>query len=210
MNATAIGPLTGIVFVVLVIVAVLVGGETPGTDESAREIVDFYLENDDEQALASTLVALGCVALLFFLGSLRRALRAAAGDEGGLSTVVLVGGVVIVVGSSIFAGIGFTLGDAADELPRSAILTLNALNTDMFFTVAVGTAVFNLSLGLAILRHGGLPRPLGWVALVIGIVGLTPLAFFAFLATAIMIVWASIALAMKSDTTAGSPSVANP
>jgi hypothetical protein len=210
MNATAIGPLTGIVFVVLAIVAVLVGGETPGTDDSAREIVDFYLENDDEQALASTLVALGCVALLFFLGSLRRALRAAAGDEGGLSTVVLVGGVVIAVGSSIFAGIGFTLGDAADELPRSAILTLNALNSDMFFTVAVGTAVFNLSLGLAILRHGGLPRPLGWVALVIGVAGMTPLGFFAFLATGIVIVWASIALAMKSDTTAGSPSVANP
>ena len=210
MNARAVGPLTGIIFVVLVIVAVLIGGETPGTDDSAREIVDFYLDNDDAQALASALVALGCVALIFFLGSLRRALRAAAGDEGGLSTVVLLGGVVIAVGISIFAGIGFTLADAADELPRSAILTLNALNSDMFFTVAVGTAVFNLALGLAILRHGGLPRPLGWVALVIGIAGLTPLGFFAFLATGIVIVWASVALVRKPDTASASPSVAGP
>ena len=210
MNAKAIGPLTGVIFVVLVIVAVLIEGETPSTDDSAREIVDFYLDNDDAQALASALVALGSVALIFFLGSLRRALRAAAGDEGGLSTVVLVGGVVIAVGISIFAGIGFTLADAADELPRSAILTLNALNSDMFFTVAVGTAVFNLALGLAILRHGGLPRPLGWVALVIGITGVTPLGFFAFLATGIVIVWASVALARKPDTGAGSPAVASP
>jgi hypothetical protein len=209
MSAKAIGPLTGILFVILVIVAFLVSGETPSTDDSPQEIVDFYLDNDGSQQAASALLALGCVALIFFLGSLRRALRAAPGDEGGLSTVVLVGGLVIAVGASIFAGIGFTLGDAADELPPSAILTLNALNSDMFFTVAVGTAVFNLGLGLAILRHGGLPRALGWVALVIGIAGLTPAGFFAFLATGIVVVWASVVLAMRTGAT-GSPSVANP
>lgn len=210
MNAKAIGPLTGILFVVLAIVAYLVGGgEPPGTDDSPREIVDFYLDNDDSQLLASALLALGSVALIFFLGSLRRALRAAAGDEGGLSTVALLGGVVIAVGASIVAWIGFTLGDAADELPTAAILTLNALKSGVYFTVAVGTAVFNLALGLAILRHGGLPRPLGWVALVIGIAALTPL-IFAIQATGIVIVWASIALALKPDTAAGSPSVANP
>ena len=210
MNAKAIGPLTGILFVILVVVAFLVGGETPGTDDPAREVVDFYLDNDDAQAVASALLALGCVALLFFLGSLRRALRAATGDEGGLSTVAVLGGVVMAVGASIFAGIGFTLGDAADELPPAAILTLNALNSDMFFTLAVGAAVFDLALGLAVLRHGGLPRALGWVALVIGIAGLTPLGFFAFLATGIVIVWASLALAMKADTAAESPGTAHP
>ena len=210
MNTKAIGPLTGILFVVLTIVAFLVSGESPGTDDSAREIVDFYLDNDDSQSLAAALLALGCVALIFFLGSLRRALRAAAGDEGGLSTVALLGGVLIAVGASIFAGITFTLGDAADELPPAAILTLNALNSDMFFTLAVGTAVFNLALGLAVLRHGGLPRPLGWVALVIGIVGATPVGFFAFLATGIVIVWASVALVIDLSGQAESPSAANP
>jgi hypothetical protein len=201
MNAKMIGPLTGILFVVLFIVAVLIGGETPDTDDAPGDIVDFYLDNDTEQSLASAVLALGCVALVFFLGTLRRALRAVAGDEGGLSTVVLLGGLVIAVGASIFAGIGFTLGDAADELPPPAILTLNALNSDMFFTVAVGTAVFNLALALAVLRHGGLPRPLGWLALVLGIAGLTPLGFFAFVATGIVIVWASITLAREAGTT---------
>jgi hypothetical protein len=209
MSVKAIGPLTGILFVILAIVAVLISGETPSTDDSPEEIVDFYLDNDDAQSASSAVLALGCVALVFFLGSLRRTLRAAAGDEGGLSTVVLVGGLVIAVGVSIFAGIGFTLGDAADDLPPTAILTLNALNSDMFFTVAVGTAVFNLALALAVLRHGGLPRPLGWVALVLGIVGLTPLGFFAFVGTGIVIVWASVALAMQADTATGSHPAAN-
>jgi hypothetical protein len=196
-------------FVLLVVVAFLIGGETPSTDDSRREIVDFYLQNDDSQAIASAVLAIACVALLFFLGSLRRALRAAPGDGGVLSTVVLLGGALIAVGASIFAGIGLTLGDAADELPAASILTLNALNSDMFFTLAVGTTTFNLALGLAILLHRGLPRALGWVALVIGIAGLTPIAFFAFLATAIVFVWASIALLRRADRVEGSPPVAD-
>lgn len=198
MNAKQIGPLTGILFVVLVIVAFVVGGETPGTDDSAQTIVSFYVDNDSEQSVASALLALACVAFLFFLGSLRRTLRAVAGDEGGLSTVAMLGGLMIVVGASIFAGIGFTLGDTADQLPASAVLTLNALNSDLFFPLAIGTAVFNLGLALAVLRHGGLPRPLGWLALVVGIVGLTPGGFFAFLATGIVVVWASVVLAQHA------------
>jgi hypothetical protein len=198
MNAKQIGPLTGILFVVLVIVAFVVGGESPDVNDSAQTVVSFYVDNGSQQQIAASLLALGCVAYLFFLGSLRRALRAAAGDEGGLSTVVLLGGLMIVVGASIFAGITFTLGDAADDLPAAALMTLNALNSDFFFPVAVGTAVFNLGLALAVLRHGGLPRPLGWLALVVGIAGLTPAGFFAFLAMGIVVVWASIVLAQRA------------
>jgi hypothetical protein len=198
MNAKLIGPLTGILFVVLAIVAFAVGGNTPDVNDSAQDVVSFYVDNDSEQVIAAVLLALGCVALIFFLGSLRLVLRAAAGDQGGLSTVTLLGGLGIAVGVSIFAGIGFTLGDAADDLPASATLALNALNSDLFFPVAVGAATFNLGLGLAVLRHGGLPRLLGWLALVIGIAGLTPAGFFAFLATGIVIVWASVALTMQA------------
>jgi hypothetical protein len=210
MNTNAIGPLTGILFVVLTIIAFLVGGESPGTEDSTREIIDFYLDNDGAQTLGAALLALASVALIFFLGSLRRVLRAAPGDDGGLSTVAVLGGLMIAVGASIFAGITFTLGDAVDELPPGAILTLNALNSDMFFPLAVGSAVFNLALGLAVLRHGGLPRPLGWLALVVGIVAVTPLGFFAFLLTGVVIVWASIVLARKAGTATGPPAAANP
>jgi hypothetical protein len=209
MNAKLIGPLTGILFVVLVIATFAVSGETPGTGDSPQSIVDFYVDNDTEQVIASGLLAWACVAFVFFLGTLRRALRTAEGDEGGLSTVALLGGVMIVVGASIFAGIGFTLGDAADELPADAILALNALNSDLFFPLAVGTAVFNLGLALAILRHGGLPRALGWVALVVGIVAVTPGGFFAFLATGIVIIWASVAL-MRQATAVEPSSAATP
>jgi hypothetical protein len=214
MNARQIGPLTGILFVVLVVVAFIVGGETPDVGDSPQKIVSFYTDNDSEQQFAGALLALGCVAFVFFLGTLRRALRAAAGDDGGLSTVTMLGGLMIVVGASIFAGIGFTLGDAVDDMPASATVALNALNSDLFFPVAVGTVVFNLGLGLAVLRHGSLPRWLGWVALVIGIVGLTPAGFFAFLATGIVIVAASVVLLQQAagpgSQPAGTPAAGTP
>jgi Domain of unknown function (DUF4386) len=199
MNARTVGPLMGILFVLLVITAFIVGGETPDIDDSRQEIVSFYVDNDAEQQIAATLLALSVVPFLFFLGALRRALRGAAGDEGGLSTVVMLGGLMIGVGLTIFAGIGFTLGDAADELPASAVQALNALNSDFFFPGAVGVAAFNLALGLAVLRHGGLPRWLGWLALVVGIAALTPAGFFAFLATGIVVVILSVLMLRGAD-----------
>ena len=88
MNAKQIGPLTGILFVVLVILAFVVGGETPDIDDSAQSVLSFYVDNDSEQQIAASLLALGCVSFPLLPRRLRRALRAAAGDEGGLSTVV--------------------------------------------------------------------------------------------------------------------------
>src|SRR3954451_4167338 len=121
MNTKLIGPLTGILFVVLAIAAFAVGGESPDLNDSARKVVSFYSDNDSQQMIAAGLLGLACVSLIFFLGSVRRALRDAVGDEGGLSTVAVLGGLMIAVGASIFAGLTFTLGDGADDLPASAM-----------------------------------------------------------------------------------------
>jgi hypothetical protein len=167
-------------------------------------VVAFYTDNDSEQQFAGALLALASVVYLFFLGTLRQALRRVPGDEGGLSTVMVLGGLMQVAGMAIFAGLTFTLGDAADDISASATQAIHALNNDLFFPVAVGTAAFNLALGLAVLRHGGLPRWLGWLALVIGIVGLTPLGFFAFLADGILIIVISVILARAAGPGPGS------
>jgi hypothetical protein len=205
MSTRLIGPLTGVLFVALTIVAFAISGETPDVDDPARKVVSFYTDNDSEQQIAGAVLALACIALLFFLGHLRAALRPSAGGERALVTAMLLGGLMIVVGAAIFAGLTFTLGDAADDLPADAVLALHALNSDMFFPLAIGTATFNLGLGLTVLRHGGLPRALGWLALVVGIAGATPAGFFAFLATGIVLVWASIVLAMAEAAAAPPP-----
>jgi hypothetical protein len=194
MNAKQVGPLMGILFIVLVVVAFVVGGETPDSDETAKKVVDFYTDNDTQQIIAAAALIWAGVAFMFFVTALRTALRGQPGDDGGLSTAMLIGGVVLVVGMSLFAGLTFALADAADDIDPSAVQAMNVLNSDMFATLVVGSAVFNLGLGLAVLRHGGLPRWVGWLAVVLGVVSMTPLGFFAFLATAIVIIATSVVL----------------
>ena len=190
-----LAPLTGVLFVVLAVVAFIISGETPDTDDSPQKILDFYLDNDASQLWAGAVLAWSTVPLMFFLGVLRSTLRAEEGPLGRLSAVAFGGGIVLIVGALSFAGFTFTLGDIADDgLTPQAAQTLNALNSDFFFPVAVGVATLLIATGISSLGSRVLPAWLAWAALVIGIVALTPLGFFGFLAFLLWAVVTSVVL----------------
>ena len=67
-----LAPLTGVLFVVLAVVAFIISGETPDTDDSPQKILDFYLDNDTSQLWAGAVLAawtLAGVALLLAAGA---------------------------------------------------------------------------------------------------------------------------------------------
>jgi hypothetical protein len=184
-----------VLFVALAVAAFIISGETPGTDDSPQKILSFYVDNDSSQLWAGAVLAWSVVPFLFFLGVLRSTLRAAEGPIARLSTVAFAGGIVLAFGALSFAGFTFTLGDVADDgLTPQAAQALNALNSDFFFPVAVGTATLLIATALASLGSRALPAWLAWAALVIGIVALTPGGFFAFLAFLLWTVVTSIVL----------------
>ena len=76
--------------------------------------------------------------------------------------------------------------------------TLQALWDNDFLPFALGTQVLWFSVGLSIVRHGALPKWLGWVAIVFGVVSLTPIGFFAFLGGIVWILIVSIMLTMQA------------
>ncbi|MGH2748048.1 MAG: hypothetical protein ACRDKB_09015 [Actinomycetota bacterium] len=191
--------LTGVVFVVLLVVSFIVSGETPEADASSQEIISFYSENEAEITVSSILFGLGAVFFLFFNGTLRSVLRSAEGGTGTLSAVVYAGGVVATVGMLIFAGLGFTLGDTAGELEPAAAQALNALSSDFFLPLAGGIATFLFAAGLVTIRTGALPRWLGWVAIVLAIVEFSPIGFFVFLATLLWVLVVSILLVLGGE-----------
>ena len=182
MKAARLFPLAGIGAVVLYVVGFVVSGETPSTDDSVREIVSFYRDNDSEQVIAAALVAWGTALFVLFSSGLWRVIRDAETERRGGSTLIVVGTTVFAVGASIFSGLGFTLGDVADDVGPGAIQTLNALNSDMFFTVALGTFLFLMGAGASMIQTGVLPKWLGWVSVVLAVLALTPAGFFVFLA----------------------------
>ncbi len=103
-------PLTGIIAVVLFIIAFILGGETPDFDAGTKEILDYY-GDQTKQTIVSIVVLYGSVLLVFFAATLRSALRRAEN----LSLLVLVGGALLALGWTIFAGLNFTLTDLANS-----------------------------------------------------------------------------------------------
>jgi hypothetical protein len=73
------------------------------------------------------------------------------------------------------------------------------LQADFFFPLAIGASVFLLASGLAIVRSGALPSWLGWAALALGVVALTPGGFFAILLMLLWIVVVSVMLFQRGS-----------
>jgi hypothetical protein len=191
-------PLTGVAFVVVAIIAFVVGGEPPDSKHPAGEIANFYRDNESSIQISAALITLAVVLLIFFAGYLRRELRRAEGEGGVLSLVAFSGAVVLAVGASIDATIAFAMADAADHIQPAQLQTLQALWDNDFLPLALGTEVLLLASGLSIVRHRALAPWMGWVAIVLAVLGLTPAGFVAFLGGAIWIAVVSVMLAVRA------------
>jgi hypothetical protein len=186
-------PWTGIVSVALIVIAFIVGGESPDFDDSTQKVISFYTDNHSSQVIASLLLTYGAVLLVFFAATLRSALSGAEV----VSRAILVGGGLMALGMVVFAGLTFTLADLAhsDHVSRiepSTFQSLNALNSDFFLPLVLGVSIFLISSALAVLKSGAFPAWMGWFALVLGIAALTPAGFFAFLLSGLWIIIAAV------------------
>jgi hypothetical protein len=193
-----LAPLTGVAFVVLVIISFLIAGEPPSADDPVEEIVDHYIDNKDSVQIGAFLGTVAGTLLVFFFGYVRKVLRAAEGEGGMLSLLSLVGAVIIALGAAIDGTIAFAIAEAADDIEPTSVQTLQALWDNDFLPFALGTQVLWFATGISIVRHGALPKWLGWVAIAFGIVSLTPIGFFAFLVGVVWILVVSIMLTMRA------------
>jgi hypothetical protein len=190
-------PLTGVGFVLLGIVSFIVGGEPKSADQPVREIVDYYLDKDSIQVAAFIGVA-ATLLLVFFGAYLRRVLRAAAPEGEILSLVSFLGLVVVAVGIAIDTTILIALSEAADDIDPVAVQSLQALWDNDFVPLVLGVLMFLWATGLAVIRTGALPKWLGWVMVVLGVVGLTPIGFVAAIGAAILVLVLSILLSVRA------------
>jgi uncharacterized protein DUF4386 len=200
-------PLTGILFVALVVVGFALVGETPdATEDSAQEVLDFYADDDDKIGVGSILVGLGSVFLLFFAGWLRRLLRRAEGADGILSAVSYGGAVVLAVGLVTSAAFTFGIADVADNIEDPIVFqTLNALSWGYWLPLAAGTITFMVATGISVVRHGALPTWLGWVAIVAGILMFSPAFIVAGPVVGLWILFVSVMGMMGRVGAAGAP-----
>jgi hypothetical protein len=202
-----LAPLTGVAFLLLAIVGFVIGGKPPDpADDSAREIVDFYVDNKGSLMLGAFLAGLAGVALVFFGAYLREVLRDGEGGRDFLPTVSFAGTLIIAIGVAIDATITLALAETAEDIEPGAVDALSALYVNDYIPFAVGSMVFLLGTGLSVLRHGALPKWIGWIAVVLAVIGLTPAGFIAFIGAGILIAVMGVMLAMRARSEPGNPS----
>jgi hypothetical protein len=194
MNRTTLerlAPLTGIVFVALLLFVIFVvsNGEPDATD-STLSAATYWKAHDGREMIGALIAGVGVLFLVWFAGSLRATMRAAEGGEGRLSAIAFGGFLLFAVGGLLFAGIDFAAADTAGDVPPQVTQTLSVLNSDLFIPVSVGAGIAMLATGVATLRFGPLPKGMGWFAVVIGVVSMTPGGFFGFMG---LLLWTLIA-----------------
>jgi hypothetical protein len=193
-------PLTGVAFVVVGILSFIIGGEPKSADEPVNEVVNFYVDNKDSVQIGAIGGAVAGVLLIFFGAYLRRVLRAAAGEGEMLSLVSFIGLVLVALGFAIDGTIAFALAEAADDVDPIAVQSLQALWDNDFLPIMLGILAFLWATGISVIRSGALPKWMGWVMILLGIVGVTPIGFAAFAGSAILVLVISILLALRART----------
>lgn len=184
-RAERFAPLSAFFITGFIAAAFIVTGDTPSTDDSAKKVIDFYTDNKDQVFVSSALSSLAALALVWFAATLRTHIRRKEGDPGRVASLPFAAAILIAAGITIFAGIEAAAADAVDDIPAAGMQTLNALDNNMFFTIAAGSLLMFASLAVAILRYGAFPKWLGWVSVALAVASVTPVGFFAFLLSGI-------------------------
>ena len=198
-------PLTGVVFIVLLFVGFAVMGEPPSADDPVREIVDYYLDDKDAIQIGAILGVVAGVFLIYFGGYLRRFLRAATGDESSLPQIAFLGLVIVAIGGAIDGTLSFAMVEAADDIEPATLQGIQAIWDNDFLPFALGILCFLSATGLAIVRTGVLPKWLGWLILLLAVVGPTPIGFASAIGSAVLVLVLSIWMSVRARGASAPP-----
>jgi hypothetical protein len=169
-------PLSGVLGVLLLFAAFAVAGSTPNGKASVATIVSFYAEHRTAETVSGVLLSLGALAFLIFSATFAARLRNTETGGHGVSELCLAGAVVLVVGLTVYAGLSVAIADEVGHVQGSALQGLNVLADDAVFVflITVGTSAFLLGAASAVLTGSLLPRWLGWLAVVLAVIGVIP------------------------------------
>jgi hypothetical protein len=189
-----LGPLFGVIFVVMLAVSFGLDWSTPSSDATGPAVISYYSAHSGRANTSALLIALSIPAGLFFFVFLREYLRTSPTARP-FTTVALAGAVVFAVSGCVTAGLTLSLADVPTQLSPSAAQALNVLASDASAGLLIGgLSTMQFGFGVAILAGRQLPRWLGWLTILIAVVSLLgPLVFAGLLATA---VWALIVSAL--------------
>ena len=190
-------PLTGVLFLVLAVVSFVLGGDPPDSEKAPPEVVEYW---DDGKQIASAIIATyAALALVWFAGSVRDAIARVEPGASRLASISFGGAVICAAGLCVNNAIQFATAETAGEISPEGTQALSALFENFYFPMAAGMALFLVAAGIAAVRHGAFDKRLGWIAIVIGVLAVTPAGFAGFIGSLVWIGIAGVVLYRKTD-----------
>ena len=176
--------------------------------DSAKEITEYFTDNQDALKVGNFLGGLSIIALLWFLGSLFGRLRKAEGGTSRVSGIALTGGVTTAAVAAVAYGINAVGVLHAPQLSEVSF----KISTLLFAYLGFAAAAFVLGASIVILRTKLLPAwvaYLGAVSALLWVVGgvrvsstrdvWAGIAFAAYLVWSLWILVVSVLLYQKQD-----------
>jgi Domain of unknown function (DUF4386) len=189
-------PLTGVLFAVLLIISVIVQGSPKGADKPANEVAQWYIDNKGSIEFSAFLGTVAALPLIFFGAYLRKVLQGAGST---LAVLPLIGLTIVGIGGAIDNMLLFATAERAKDIPAESVRTIQVIWDNDFLPFFLGIMVFLWSVGIAVLRSGVLPKWLGWVAIIGGVISLAgPIGFIGALIAALWVIVASIMLSLQA------------
>jgi Domain of unknown function (DUF4386) len=197
--------LSGVVFVILMVVGTMFVADVPPADASQQTIADYLADGDNHtrNIIGGYLWMLGALAFLLFAIRLRGVLREAEGGTGTLSNLVFGAGAIysalMMVSSATFAAVAYAV--ALRDAPVTDPDLVRVLREMAWMILLLGAGFAGLFLivvsCIATFRTGVLPRWLAWLGILAAILLLFDVIYVSIAPLLAWVLVASIVLVMR-------------
>jgi hypothetical protein len=196
-------PTAGILAAVTFVVGLAATANSPDSDDSNAQIISWYADHGHRVGviIGAFILAFCGLFLLWFAAGLRQRLRLAEGPDGRLANVALGGAILLVgllwVGASALGAIpaGVSLGGSPDltDADLGRFLPSIGFGAILIFGMFGAIALIDAT-SIVIMRTGVLPRWLGWLGFVCGVILLFGAVFLPVIALPVWLIATSVVL----------------
>ena len=199
--------LAGVAYVVLFVIGViLIFGNSPDSGSAPAKIIAWYSDSGHrtEINIGWVLAGLGYFFFLWFLSALRQAIRRLEADDGYLTGLTTIGGVVYAALSLAALAVDTGIRTMSDDTFNHQVYPgiIHAADDAAWLLHAsggVGLGAMIIAASLAALRARAVPAWAGWIGIVVGILGLGLIVFFPWFLVGIWILVVSIGMFVRAS-----------
>ena len=198
--------LGGVAYVVLFVVGViLIFGNSPDSGSAPSKIISWYSDSGhrNEVNIGWVLAGLGYFFFLWFLSALRQSIRRLEGEDGFLTGLTTMGGVVYTALSLAALAVDTGIRTMSDDTYHHQVFPgiIHAADDASWVLHAsggAGAAAMVIAASLAALRAGAVATWAGWLGIVAGILSLGLIIFFPWFVLGIWILVVSIGMFVRA------------